>query len=355
MATIVPKSSRIHHLDALRGIASVAVAFHHTMDSFYGIPFNNGYIDSIAGKSAVFFFFLLSGFVLSGSLLKQSALKKEEIIIYFKKRFLRLYPAVFASLLFCILVTKVITPDVGWSDANWLQSYYNEILKITDLKDYLKEFFISDFSLNPPLWSIRVELACSFLLPFLIIFLKRFPFMMLPIGLLLALWFEKGIGFPKFMFLFYLGYLIQEYKFSISKISVRYGKSLLLPGTAVWLFSMAMGFDFLIESVILAFLFMLLVPCNWPWLKKTLEAGALLFLGRISYSFYLLHCPVLYFSWAVMKLQFKNFMSLNPPIIPAATLFIISTAITILIATICERFVEEPFNNIGKRLSSVHS
>ena len=59
---------RFEHLDSVRGIAALVVAFYHSLRPFAEIPRGDGIISVLNGHTAVLFFFILSGFVLSGSL-----------------------------------------------------------------------------------------------------------------------------------------------------------------------------------------------------------------------------------------------------------------------------------------------
>jgi peptidoglycan/LPS O-acetylase OafA/YrhL len=52
-----------------------------------------------------------------------------------------------------------------------------------------------------------------------------------------------------------------------------------------------------------------------------------------------------------MKFCYPKFLVLQPPLIPAMTLFLLSLVIAIITATISERFVESPFNSLGHTLS----
>jgi peptidoglycan/LPS O-acetylase OafA/YrhL len=188
-------------------------------------------------------------------------------------------------------------------------------------------------------------------LPLLIILINRYSFLIAPVGIVFALWFWKGVGFPKFIFLFYLGLLVQRNLVLLSNISTQASKLLLILTLITWLVSMATGFDFLIEAIIIVFLFALLVPCKWPSLRGFLVSDPMRFLGRISFSLYLLHCPLLYFFWSTLKFYCPKVMAIHPPLIPAMLVFVLSLATAILAATLCEKFVEQPFNLLGHKLS----
>jgi peptidoglycan/LPS O-acetylase OafA/YrhL len=63
---------RFEHLDSVRGIAAMLVAFYHSLRPFSEIPRDTGFIAVLNGHTAVLFFFILSGFVLSGFVLSGS-------------------------------------------------------------------------------------------------------------------------------------------------------------------------------------------------------------------------------------------------------------------------------------------
>lgn len=344
-------SSRLHHLDSLRGVAALAVAYHHTMDAFSNIPNNKGFIDAFAGKSSVFFFFLLSGFVLSKSLNKELYLTKRILVGYLFRRIFRIYPVVFLSLIFSIILTKILIFPIDWNNGNWLENCHVAIQNFYGWTNYTKAFLVNDFVLNPPLWSIRVELICSLMLPFMVILFKKYQLAIIPVGVLLASYLEWGTGFPKFMFVFYLGYLIERLSPSFNKISKKHTMYFLLIGFIMLIISCQHSFDFFFDSIVLAIILAVLVPCNWPKLMSILQISPLKTLGRISYSFYLLHFPLLYFSWACFKLHYPSFIDLQPSIIPAAVLFITSVLVTFPLAYLSEKYIEAPFNLFGHRIA----
>lgn len=93
-------------LEALRGFAALIVVWHHIthnrnfIDPHYNL---SGFISfSPSGHAAVLIFFLLSGYVIELS--TKVPLRGEGILIYLKKRFARIYPIYFATLLFTLFV-----------------------------------------------------------------------------------------------------------------------------------------------------------------------------------------------------------------------------------------------------------
>jgi len=83
--------NKILELEALRGLASLYVFFHHTLFSFKIVDKNSllGILFSF-GQEAVMIFFILSGYVIAFSLNKNNYTFKE----YFKHRFIRIYTIV---------------------------------------------------------------------------------------------------------------------------------------------------------------------------------------------------------------------------------------------------------------------
>jgi peptidoglycan/LPS O-acetylase OafA/YrhL len=102
----LPAASFDRKLEALRGLAALLVIWHH-------ITHNKNIIDphydlsgiasfSPSGHVAVLIFFLLSGYVIELS--TKAPLAGEAIGTYLKKRFARIYPIYFVTLLFTLLV-----------------------------------------------------------------------------------------------------------------------------------------------------------------------------------------------------------------------------------------------------------
>jgi len=344
-------TTRLHHLDSLRGVAAVAVALDHSLFSFPDVPCA-GFLSSLLAGAPVDFFFLLSGFVLGRSLDKSRGLTPVEISGFYLRRVFRLYPALLAALIFSALAAKFYIIPAEWSPASaFLRRVMTEAhYDIATIHDYVNSLTLKNIKLDPPLWTIRVEFLCSFLLPFLVLLTKRIHRLTVPLLLGLALFKILGRGDPTNLLAFYLGALIHYAAPALAALSVRQTKWLLYLGVVVLLFGMSTTLNPVSENLLLAGLLAVLVPCHWPGLKKFLVSRPLLFLGRISYSFYLLHLPVLLLTWTLLGRFSPGLLCYSPRIVPVLALFLISLAITFPLAHFCQRFVEVPFNNLGHRV-----
>src|SRR5688572_9141623 len=92
-------SARIGELDALRGIAALAVVFHHLTSRFfedYGTPPGAAPAFPFRGVEGVFLFFIISGFVISQTL--ERIRRARDFVV---SRFSRIFPSFWV----CVLLT----------------------------------------------------------------------------------------------------------------------------------------------------------------------------------------------------------------------------------------------------------
>ena len=81
-------------------------------------------------------------------------------------------------------------------------------------------------------------------------------------------------------------------------------------------------------------------------MKSLLNRPSLLFLGKISYSTYLIHYPIL---WVGKALVACVALHASPPLV-ALALFALTTPATLGISTLLYHFVEKPGIDFGRRL-----
>ncbi|MFH0754595.1 MAG: acyltransferase family protein [Candidatus Omnitrophota bacterium] len=146
----VPNTSHVIGIDGLRAIAILAVIIYHLKHKF--LP---------GGFSGVDVFFVISGYVISQSLASSNHLDfKEFILNFYKRRVLRILPA----LLFCLIIVSIIS--ILFIPYGWLSALNNGTAKSAFLG--ISNFFLiqtSDgyfserFLFNPFLhtWSLAVE------------------------------------------------------------------------------------------------------------------------------------------------------------------------------------------------------
>lgn len=102
---------RIHELDYLRGLASISVAlFYFTYGYDYGLGLiSNDKFYFRYGNLGVQLFFMISGYVIFMTLLKV-----EKPLDFVHSRFIRLYPAYWASIIISISFVNIFQNPFGF-------------------------------------------------------------------------------------------------------------------------------------------------------------------------------------------------------------------------------------------------
>ena len=344
-------SGRLHHLDALRGVAALSVAMGHVFGIFTALESWT----PLLGRPAVTLFFLLSGYVLGKSLSERGSNPLVDFLGYSVRRIFRLYPAIFGALVIAAILAKFyVIPSQASNLSGWFAKSLTKATTIHGIHDYLGSFRLYYLRLDPPLWTIQIEFVCSFLLPFLVWPTRQSS--VLRWGVLVILAFirfthSEWLGLASYLFEFYLGYLAWTLTPKIAKISPRTSKLLILLvviGTLVWMcFHDRSGAGLVSISGLTAFL-ALVGPCRWEALKWGLNTAPLQFLGRISYSLYLVHLPVLMICWSLIVGRWR-FAQGDSRQVVALLITMLSTSF--FFATLMERFLERPFNELGHRIS----
>lgn len=172
----------IYILDIARGIAALWVFLFHTKELFVQ---SSHLIYSIAeyGSLGVPMFFVISGYVITFS--AESTLNKDESPFYFlKRRFLRIYPTYWFSILVVLLTPFVIetismfksgqfiTPDIRstqMSAKEWLHFIVLSKVFFAGSADLQSQFNI----INSVYWTLAIEFQ-FYLVVFLSLFFKKY-------------------------------------------------------------------------------------------------------------------------------------------------------------------------------------
>ena len=307
------------------------------------------------GSDAVSFFFVLSGFVLSYPYIHFD--RKIKYSNYLKKRILRLYPAYIFNLilLFLYLNRKNLTGQTFY-DAFILNQgtrIWNEIAMILNVH-----------TLYFPGWTLRIEMIYSLLIIGLILIVTKSKKVWL-IPILIGSFF---IGEPRTrmcMTHFILGITFCIYYPKLLKIKFKetkfYKFRWLIYIIIFLLFSLRHFrlvpylkemFDYMWSknifwehwSAIAAFLILVLLAMSHK-MQKRLENKYLLFIGKISYSIYLIH-------WLLVQIVMDNWDKwinyIPNDALRFASIFSIYIGLVLLFATLMYKYIEVPFINLSK-------
>lgn len=344
-------SRRLHHLDALRGVAALSVAVGHVLGI---VPAFESWTP-LLGRPAVTLFFLLSGYVLGKSLAGSGSNPLVDFPCYCVRRIFRLYPAIFAALIIAALLAKFyVIPSQVPNLSGWFAKSLTKATTIHGLHDYFGSFRLYYLRLDPPLWTIQIEFVCSFLLPFLVWPMRWSSLLrwgVLVMLVVIRFTHPSWLGLASYLFEFYLGYLAWTLSPQVTKIptvAVKFLISLLLLGGLAWMwFQDRSGVGWVSVAVIATFL-ALAGPCGWEGFKVVLNTRPLQFLGRISYSLYLIHLPILMICWSIV---IGRWNVVRGDLHQVFVLMLTVLPISLILADVMERCVERPFNDWGHRIS----
>lgn len=325
-------------LETLRGLAALVVAMSHGRSAFVEADGPLKVTDFLLGifqpASAVVVFFVLSGYVLG-----QSLSSNPSYLTYAVRRPLRILPAFVVSVLFAYLaVSSVRIEPAPASTTAFFQSVFWPAPTWHDVYDNL---LLNNAHVNGPTWSIWPELVGSAILPFVVMVHGKVPqkyqwgtFAIL--GVTLA--FTQGL----FLY-FYFGYFIAPRVANlISSRPIARGM-VLLGGLSILI---AFGHDpvnFKLRTILPSALgATLLIAAVASTRYRLLEIEPLRFLGRVSYSFYLLHWPVFYLC-VIVLLKPAQFVS---GAVANLIAMIVSIAVALVLASLSYRFIERPFMSL---------
>jgi peptidoglycan/LPS O-acetylase OafA/YrhL len=337
---------RNEQLDGLRGYAALAVVYFHSIlgadldliGRMHGFRYTEVTdvgdlvsriaLDIFNGDVAVKLFFILSGAVLFESLTQDSEPAFTNTLHFLVRRFFRIYPALFVCVLLC------------WA------SYHAFSIPVTT-GDLLRNLALYDFQVVGASWTLNVEAWGALLLVAFFLahrMLGEFGLLLVAVlvGKIFGGWFKDHlVYFNGYVYCFTLGALV----------STRLGKVIIgaLP-TASWplLLIGTMFARHAIQDTVAALLIGLIYYRKAGALGTFLARPASVFLGRMSYSFYLFN--VLFLGIIGSMIHGPSGLHFHPVVIGLVSGTVVS-ALTIPLAWLSERFIERPFILIGRRLT----
>jgi peptidoglycan/LPS O-acetylase OafA/YrhL len=351
---------RVKSLDSLRGVAALIVVFHHCILLCFShtvpawIKFSPLRILN-SGDGSVQVFFALSGFVLFLSLRFG-----EHRFLYFPyivKRVTRLYPpfctAIFASAIMYELARPQAIPALG----HWFNYYSWNVRPTLDV--IAGHLAMTDRirlqGLDNVMWSLAYEVRISLVFPLLAWCVgKNWRFAAI-VALIVAVasryidarvafdWLYDPFGTLAYIFLFTGGAAlalnanrVQRWLDSIP----RGARGLLWFGA---LFIITLPIDVGLGTVVNFAAILLVALCLADSTARVILSYRFpRWLGRISYSLYLVHLPILL---TLVHLLFNR--------VPLQYILLLTIVLSLAVADIAYRLIEKPCIDLGRRVASL--
>jgi peptidoglycan/LPS O-acetylase OafA/YrhL len=360
------KTGRIFVLDALRGLAAFTVIWHHFHFAFATAQSHRWYLRPFtAGHEAVMLFFVLSGYVLSVAVWHGKQLPYPRYLI---RRLTRIYLPYVAAMLISVVVGKHFLfsrlPLHPWFYQTWQEPITWRVIA--------GGFMVEPYpKLNTSFWSLQYEMQMSLIFPLLCRIIAKFRTLgtaLLIIGLYWAsvcvtrytsdpYFISESLEYCTF---FLMGALIAKSQTIITAKWNQAGITLkvLITATSFALYYHFFGFlkgrtafrfgfadstdvfrsDFVVAMGVIG---IIVVATSSETMQRLLDQPLFEYLGRVSYSMYLLHSVVLF-----------SFIDMFYGKVSLAVLGLGYLVTTMLVSHVFLISVEEPSLQWGKRLTS---
>lgn len=375
------KDEKLQHVDGLRGIACFMVVLSHLALIFYPglhdpdlinnnsivkLIFNSPLAFAYSGTSAVYIFFVLSGYILTYAFNKGDALSNAAKMT--TKRYFRLAVPAIASCVFCWFILSANTPSRELLSA-WFNSYRVDSGSFLDsIYSGAVSSFVGDGSkYNPVLWTMKIELIGSFITYFLCLALLKSN--------------KKTLVLIFFSILIFLSSLPQKEKYgyiafivgiwvNISNVSTSSIVAAILIAVGVYFGGVHYGSSAYQQSIYYARFFINGEESNayilFNFLSGSLITAAILtntffkrifgnaffaYLGKVSFSVYLFHLPVLVISASYVFNTLSNIGASY--FLSAIASSSVSIIIIYTISNIIYKFVDRPSMLLSNKVAKM--
>lgn len=348
-----PEGGHLPALDGLRGLAAMIVVVRHTWNAVE-IPIETRHrvLETplalvLNAQGAVQLFFVLSGFVLAGSLTRTG--ERAPWTSFYVRRAFRIHPPYVAGVLFAWITSPLwVAPDgVPLSDAirRWMAVRVETGPLLTSLL-----FPGTAGGLLPIGWTLTVEALFSIALPVLLLCARPLRGALLIAGAF-ALLLLTSRGLHWYAIDFALGVVAFRERDLLMRTIAAWPVTVRAAGVlaAAWLFGSQVDLGGAANArahpggvawMGLASAALVIAAISMPAFGGALSLRPCVFLGRISYSLYLLHHSVLK-SVAPWALAHGGF-----PLLLAGVL-----VLSLALSSVCHRWVERPAIALGARLA----
>ncbi len=367
-------------LEGLRGLAALAVLLFHVFiighETFYQRTLASlQSADEVLlrlvfvlfnGHIAVSLFFVLSGYVLAMSLQRDARPAPAKSAAFVERRFMRIYPALFVNL---VLTAACL----------WVLSAVREGLAAPSATELAMNLILAGFQVNGATWTLLIEFLAVPLMLLSHLLLRRYGLAGLAVLIVIAIamCFSSGsisrlmqtdnealkplayytyVFVVDYQFMFLFGMLTAELQRRNAIVVSQRTALILLIASLVAMFGsrLLLGYahrwSILVEGIGCAGVVGSLVLDRRSVAHRFLEWQPVMFLGRISYSFYLYHATAIYIAFALVPELLPpgiGRQSLAGTLILAAVCF----ALTVPMARASFIWVERPMMRLGRRSS----
>ena len=356
---------RLYSLDGIRGLAAFIVVLNHC---FLALP------DAVAatyivplikwtplrvimvGRAAVIIFFVLSGLALGLSLLKRMQPSYWKFVV---RRICRIYPSLIAAILFSATLYHLAQPHpidslTLWFNHNWSEGAGLDVV----LAHIALINRPQDVSLDTVIWSLAYEMRISLIIPALLMLAlgvgaRMFMVLMLTLAVAVEVWLrffgiESGayhnidivsavLATLHYVPFFGFGLLIAVH---LARFKAFFAGLSLLASVPLWLFAgatLTQYSDYICGTGAVVIIGLVL---SSPRIGAFLETPVIGWLGRVSYSLYLFHLPILLF--AVHRFHGE---------LPAGVYLTAAVFASLVVAEIAYRLIEAPSIEWGRALT----
>ncbi|WP_214228888.1 acyltransferase [Pedobacter sp. B4-66] len=364
-------------LTELRGIAAVAVMFHHIELYKYRVGelslFQNRYIKpfiSGLGKNGVYLFFVLSGFLITYLLLQEKkATNTIKIRKFYVRRILRIWPLYYIILVISFFILPITLGHTFWGNEIDYQTRISQLEYGGNLTLFI--FFLSNLALIifPPVvgaaqsWSVSVEEQFYLFWPLLVKFYhKNLPFMLIiiaigkPIALYILAKGAKKMGYDIAISLRFLDSLKIEFMAMgglLSWVLINKKKQfekIFSSNILIYFVSVILTGALLTNSLpyLNAILFMLILGYI---VRNGFENKIFKKLGEVSYGIYMYHPIIMYLAFAFVH----SFLAKTGSMITLIAEYLLVFLLTYLVSILSYNYIEEYFLKLKSKFAIIHS
>ena len=356
---------KLKYIDVLRGLAVLGVLIVHCGQFGNNSYFPTRFLSLVEnGAMGVQLFYIASAFTLFLSMDRRYSTEKSPIKNFFIRRFFRIAPMYYIGICYYLL-------QDGFGGRYWLGDATN--ITIGNILSNI--FFLHGFnpywinSLVPGGWSIAIEILFYCFLPLLFLKIKdtqqAFGFLIITLVIRFVLYYflhkihiiSSDMLWSNYLF-FYLPNQLPIFALGILFYFIlRDNYQLLISPNLIILISLVfigqlIGINLLPPHILFGIAFVILGIALSKSESKILINPILIYIGKISFSMYLVHFAVLH--W-LTKFHFVDFIVVSnshTAIINYGCRLLILIILSAIISTLFYRFVELPMQNIGKKVIS---